>query len=158
MIETKIKNTSKYSGGVRVKGYNNGSLYLNREIHNSGTVNLCAYICDCLRGMNAISARPAYLIPCTWNSSTNELVEMFNYGILYTGLTTTSTDDTGAYYTLKFLIPASVLLGQTKIDGFKLFSADSTRKLYATVDTHLNPIALVSNSNLSIEWDLKISY
>lgn len=157
-IKTNIENTSVYSGKIKVKAYCNGALYENREFHNTGTNSLCSYICDCLRGVNIAAQRPGYLIPCSWSSTTSSLVNMFSYGILYTGLSETTKDDTGASYTLTFLIPAIVLAGKTKIDGFRLYSADSTRTLYAEVDTHLSPVELVSNSNLSVEWNLRLAY
>ncbi len=157
-LQTNIQNTTQYSGKANIKAYHNGALYENRELHNTGTADLCGYICDCLRGVNVIAQRPGYLIPCTWDNSSSSLVNMFSYGILYTGLSTTNKDATGASYSLSFLIPAIVLAGKNQIDGFRLYSTDENRTLYAEIDTHTDPIQLVQNSNLSIDWSLRIAF
>ncbi len=157
-LQTNIKNTTQYSGRISIKAYCNGALYESREFHNTGTNDLCSYICDCLRGVNVVAKRPGFLIPCTWDKSANALVNMFSYGILYTGLSETNKDSTGADYTLTFLIPAIVLSGKQQIDGFRLYSADEDKTLYAEVDCHNDPIQLVQNSNLSVGWNLRIAF
>lgn len=155
-----IENPS-YAGNVHIKVYNKGLLYDNRLFHNTGTVALCNYIRDCLKGENVIAKRPGYLQPCSW-STDKGLQPMFNYGILYNGHAINGQDgnagDTSSTCSLTFIIPSLVLSGKSQIHGFKLYSLGKTMIEYASVDIHDNPIILTSNANLSIVWDLKISY
>ena len=160
MGKAQIIDNSTYSGNVHVKAYNKGILYDDRIFHNTGTVNLCNYIRDCLKGENVIARRPGYMIPCSWNANEG-LIPMFSYGILYTGTENGSDgqpNDSSSTYSLKFLIPSAIWLGKQKIEGFKLYSLGEDRSEYASVDIHLDPILLANVTNLSIEWDLKVSF
>lgn len=160
-INAEIKNTSKYSGKINVKAYKNGILYHNKEYHNTGTSKLCAYICDCLRGENVIAQRPGLLVPCSYNGA--ELVDLYNFDNQYEGYTVTKEEEgSGAYYTLSFIIPESLLLGVEQIDGFRLYSMNSNnqgKKLYAEVNlyTQSSPILVQDGSNLKVSWTLRVS-
>lgn len=155
-IKEFVTNQHTTQGNVNIKVFNGSKKCNEITTHNTGTVAMCEYLRDALLGANVYGKMPGYIIPCKYVNNT--LKEMFTYGIPYVS-NGAQIDDTDGNpeAVIKFMIPSTVLTRGVNIAGLKLYSFDTQRTEYATVDIHDNPIEVTGDTNLEVSWTIKIS-
>lgn len=154
-----VKSIAKSSGNVKITVYKGDRKHRVIDTHNSGSLDLCNYVCGALVGDYVIAERPGIIIPCEKNSS-GELKNI-GLGTANEGYTLNGTDEEtySASCTLSFLIPSTLLKPGTEIWGFKLYSIGSLRKEYATIELlDGEEIRVDKETNLLVDWTLVISY
>ena len=153
-----IVNNENIKGNVKVTLMHGNKEYKKFVGHNKATLALCEYLRDALVADYIIARRPGLIKPCRKDASNNLIP-------IGTGTPFTSDkknayteEDTGVSATLTFLIPNTNMTAGTQIDGFKLYSKDTSEKEYASISLDSmegydpeNPLVVSGDVNLKVE-------
>ncbi len=156
-----IFNGSRIFNNVKITLYRDNVPYKVVDCHNTAKIGLCKYLRDALYGKNINAKRPGIITPCGVDASL-ELVDIgAGSPVINDKVIATEDGDEAALITMTFLIPNQILTSGTEIYGFRLYSKDISKTLYAEVklsDLGLGPIVAGGDSNMKVEWTLAVSY
>lgn len=152
-----ILNTIEYNGNVKIKVYNNDTLFKTIENHNTGTIDLCNYIRDVMIGLGMSINQPTVIQPC--RKSGGVLVPMSTQGIDFVSRWRGTNSSTEATAVIKFIIPWVQLSNGQVIGGFRLCSKNRDNGYYAEIMLNDDEeITITSHTNIEVEWSLKVTY
>ena len=153
VMSVDITNNIKSKGNVKIKVYKGDKLCKTIEKHNTGTADLCKFLRDSIVGLSTTVDQPSIIKPCDFISGS--LVPISNQGVPFVSRWRGSDSDTDSTAVIKFIIPWTQLSVNRKIWGFQLFNKNQMMHAYIKLDT---PIEIYAQTNIEVEWSLKISF
>ena len=148
--------TNTYNGNVKITLLNGEKPYRVINKHNYGTTKFFKYMWRRVRGDVLNTKVPAYIFACGNGG------RLTNYGVVTEGTpsitpTDDSTNDNKSTLTYTFLIPGTIVKGDT-ITGFELVSLD-LEDTYAVLELDNNSTITIESTktNILVEWSLVLS-
>lgn len=154
------------SGNVEITQYINGKKCKTFSVKNNSTILMCEYLTRALAGESIVERKPCMIVPCKRDSDGN-LVNMFSFPISSTSYSTPKDGDNYSQLKILFILQSALLPKGKVIDGFRLFRpgklsdiGDDYDNLYkfAEVDLGEQKINITGDTNLEVNWILKVSY